>query len=160
MIYFCKYLSCLGEMTLASDGLHLVGVWFDGQAHYGQGVPLPWQEKEVPVLTQTKHWLDLYFSGENPDFLPPMAPRGTAFRQAVWKILLEIPYGQTMTYGQLAQKLGCRSAQAVGGAVGHNPISILIPCHRILGSGNQLTGYAGGLQRKKALLDWEQFAEK
>lgn len=155
MIYISKYQSPLGMLTLASDGQALCGVWFEGQKYFGEGAPEPWEEQDVPVLTQTKRWLDLYFSGREPDFLPPLQPAGSPFRKAVWACLLRIPYGQTCSYGQIARELGCRSAQAVGGAVGHNPISILIPCHRVVGSDGTLTGYAGGTQRKLALLKLE-----
>ena len=113
------------------------------------------EEKETPVLTETARWLDVYFSGKDPDILPPLHPQGSPFRQAVWNILLTIPRGQTMTYGEIARRLGVRSAQAVGGAVGHNPISILIPCHRVVGSDGSLTGYAGGFDRKTRLLQLE-----
>lgn len=155
MTYICKYPSPLGMLTLASDGETLCGVWFEGQKHFGEGVTEPWEEQEVPVLTQTKRWLDLYFAGQKPDFLPPLRPEGSAFAKAVWKILLQVPYGKTLTYGQIARQLDCRCAQAVGGAVGRNPISILIPCHRVVGSNGKLTGYAGGTQRKAALLELE-----
>lgn len=158
MIYTCKYESPLGMLTLASDAENLCGVWFDGQAYFGHSAPKPWQEKEVPVLTQTKCWLDAYFAGKTPPPLPPLRPEGTAFRKAVWEMLLTVPLGQTVTYGQLARQLGVACAQAVGGAVGHNPISILIPCHRVVGSDGSLTGYAGGIARKQALLELENAA--
>lgn len=117
----------------------------------------------APVLVQAAHWLRRYFAGENPGPTPPLAPEGTPFRQAVWAALMEIPYGQTRTYGQLAQALAQRTGgkaapRAVGGAVGHNPISLMIPCHRVVGAGGALTGYAGGLERKKALLALEKTA--
>ena len=155
MIFISKYDSPLGMLTLASDGDALCGVWFDAQKHFAEGVPGPWTEKEVPVLAQTRHWLELYFSGQVPEDLPPLRPVGSEFAKAVWALLLTVPYGQTVTYGQLARQLGCRSAQAVGGAVGRNPISILVPCHRVVGSNGSLTGYAGGLARKQALLALE-----
>lgn len=106
----------------------------------------------------TKRWLDVYFTGREPDFTPPLHPAGSSFRQAVWQLLLEIPYGQTTTYGALAKRLnaGRMSAQAVGGAVGHNPISIIVPCHRVVGTNGSLTGYAGGLDRKIRLLEMEK----
>ena len=155
MTYTTNYVSPLGQLTLASDGEALCGLWFEGQKHFGRGASQPWKMGEVPVFAQTKRWLDLYFAGQAPDFLPPLAPQGTAFQQAVWKLLAEIPYGQTVTYGQIARKLGCPSAQAIGGAVGRNPISILIPCHRVVGGNGALTGYAGGTHRKLALLTLE-----
>ena len=117
--------------------------------------------KETPVLAEAKKWLDLYFSGKEPNFIPPLHPAGSPFRQAVWKLLLEIPYGQTTTYGEIAGRLAAMqntssmSAQAVGGAVGHNEISIIIPCHRVVGTNGSLTGYAGGIDRKIALLKLE-----
>lgn len=155
MIYISQYASALGMLTLAGDGQALCGLWFEDQKYFGEGAPQPWVTEEVPVLQEAKKWLDLYFSGQEPGALPPLRPVGTPFRQAVWELLLRIPYGTTLTYGQIAKQLGCRSAQAVGNAVGHNPISILIPCHRVVGSGNKLTGYAGGLHRKQALLALE-----
>ena len=160
MFYISTYDSPLGKLTLASDGQALCGIWFENQAHFGKGAPGPWQAEEVLVLRETRRWLDMYFSGQDPDFLPPLKPEGTPFQKEVWKILLRIPYGQTITYGQIAQELGCRSAQAVGGAVGRNPISILIPCHRVMGSNGNLSGYAGGPQRKLALLKLEATAHR
>lgn len=153
------YDSPLGSITLASNDMALVGLWFDGQRYFGdtQGVLT-----ESPVFNETRRWLDIYFSGREPGFVPPLSLQGTDFQQHVWKVLLTIPYGQTVTYGELARRLGCRSAQAVGGAVGHNPISIIVPCHRVVGANGSLTGYAGGLDRKRALLQLEQknyFAE-
>lgn len=118
-------------------------------------------QKETATLAEVKRWLDIYFSGREPDFLPPLHPLGTPFRRAVWELLLQIPYGRTVTYGELARRLAAKqglvhmSAQAVGGAVGHNPISILIPCHRVVGSGGNLTGYAGGIDKKVRLLELE-----
>ena len=106
-------------------------------------------------MEQTKVWLSLYFEGKIPDFLPPLNPKGTEFQKQVWEALLQIPYGETNTYGALAKKLGCKSAQAVGGAVGRNPISVLIPCHRVVGAGGKLTGYAGGVEKKEFLLQLE-----
>ena len=155
MFYTCKYVSPLGALTLASDGENLCGVWFDDQTHFGQGAPGPWEENEVPVLAQTRRWLDAYFSGQTPPPSPPLRPEGTAFAKAVWEILLTIPHGQTVTYAKIAQQLGVASAQAVGGAIGRNPIAILIPCHRVVGSNGSLTGYAGGIARKQALLKLE-----
>ena len=117
--------------------------------------------KETPILTDAKKWLDIYFSGEEPKFTPSLHPTGSAFRQAVWQILLQIPYGQTITYGEIARQMSemqntpHMSAQAVGGAVGHNEISIIIPCHRVVGTNGSLTGYAGGIDKKIALLNLE-----
>ena len=130
-------------------------MWFVGQKYFPSFSDGDFFENETPVLTEAKHWLSLYFSGKEPDFLPSLHPQGSSFRQAVWNVLLTIPRGQTMTYGEIARRLNVRSAQAVGGAVGHNPISILIPCHRVVGSDGSLTGYAGGLARKEWLLHLE-----
>lgn len=147
--------SPVGEMKLCSDGRYLTAVVFTGQKHeakhFGMAAP-----GSCPVLEDAKSWLSQYFAGEIPDFLPPMKPAGTPFQLRVWKALLQIPYGKTVTYGELAKKLNCRSAQAVGGAVGRNPISIFIPCHRVIGTNKTLTGYAGGIEKKKALLMTEQ----
>lgn len=158
MVYTTEYQSPLGKMLLAADETALTGLWFDGAKYYAQTLPPEHQVQETPVLTQTKRWLDVYFSGRNPDFMPPLHPVGSAFRQEVWALLRQIPYGQTTTYGALAELLAAKhgrehmSAQAIGGAVGHNPISILIPCHRVVGADGSLTGYAGGLDKKIELL--------
>lgn len=150
-----RYESPLGSILLAADQTGLTGLWFVGQKYFPSFSDGDFFENETPVLTEAKHWLNLYFSGKEPDFLPPLHPQGSSFRQAVWNVLLTIPRGQTMTYGGIARQLNVRSAQAVGGAVGHNPISILIPCHRVVGSDGSLTGYAGGLARKEWLLHLE-----
>ena len=162
MIYTSKYTSPLGGILLAADEVGLRGLWFDGQKYFAHDLPDERTERETPVLSEAKRWLDLYFGGQEPDFLPPLHPVGTPFRQAVWEILLRISYGKTVTYGeiskQLAEKMGLErmSAQAVGGAVGHNEISIIIPCHRVVGSNGSLTGYAGGINRKIKLLELER----
>ena len=145
----------LGPILLAADETGLTGLWFEAQKYFPSFSGVEYQEKETPVLTETARWLDVYFSGKDPGFLPPLHPQGSPFRQTVWDILLTIPRGQTMTYGEIARRLGVHSAQAVGGAVGHNPISILIPCHRVVGSDGSLTGYAGGFDRKTRLLQLE-----
>ncbi len=155
MLFLTHYASPLGPILLAADETGLTGLWFEGQKYFPSFLGVDYQEKETPVLTETARWLDVYFSGKDPDILPPLHPQGSPFRQAVWNILLTIPRGQTMTYGEIARRLGVRSAQAVGGAVGHNPISILIPCHRVVGSDGSLTGYAGGVERKARLLQLE-----
>ena len=147
--------SPVGEMKLCSDGTHLTAVVFTGQKYEGKHMCAA-VRGTCDVWETTKAWLSQYFAGEIPDFLPPMKPAGTPFQLRVWKALLQIPYGKTVTYGELAKKLNFRSAQAVGGAVGRNPISILIPCHRVIGAGGNLTGYAGGVDKKKALLTAEQ----
>lgn len=161
MEYIHHYESPLGGMTAASDGEALTGLWFDGQKYFGNGLDPDHEEKMLPVFEQTCHWLDLYFSGEKPDFTPPLSMKTTPFRRAVWEILLTIPYGHTMTYGEIAAKIAEQkgmpgmSAQAVGGAVGHNAISLIIPCHRVVGANGSLTGYAGGLDKKQKLLALE-----
>lgn len=155
MLFLTHYASPLGPILLAADETGLTGLWFEAQKYFPSFSGVEYQEKETPVLTETVRWLDVYFSGKDPGFLPPLHPQGSPFRQTVWDILLTIPRGQTMTYGEIARRLGVRSAQAVGGAVGHNPISILIPCHRVVGSDGSLTGYAGGLDRKTRLLQLE-----
>lgn len=159
MEYTCHYTSPLGGITLASDGEALTGLWFDGQKYFADTLDADHAEKPLPVFDEAVRWLDLYFAGEVPDFTPKLSPRGSAFRRMVWNVLLDIPYGHTMTYGEIARRLGCRSAQAVGGAVGRNPISLIIPCHRVLGADGSLTGYAGGVDKKRSLLELEQTAK-
>ena len=154
-----EYLSPLGKVTLAGEGDALAGLWVEGQKYFGAGYPdLP--EGEAPVFAPVRRWLDAYFAGKDPGPLPELAPDGTPFQQAVWQELLAIPRGQTTTYGAIAQTLARRwdkpvSAQAVGGAVGRNPISILVPCHRVVGANGSLTGYAGGVDKKLWLLEQE-----
>ena len=161
MEYRTVYPSPLGPLTLASDGTSLTGLWLMGQKYFGGGASL-WEEKDdLPVFAAAFGWLDNYFAGEQP--APeelPLAPAGTDFRQAVWQQLLQIPYGETVTYGDLAQRIGCASARAVGGAVGHNPISIIIPCHRVVGADGSLTGYAGGTEYKRWLLAHEEMSRQ
>lgn len=155
MLFLTHYASPLGPILLAADETGLTGLWFEGQKYFPSFLGVDYQEQETPILTETVRWLDVYFSGKDPGFLPPLHPQGSPFRQTVWDILLTIPRGQTITYGEIARLLGVCCAQAVGGAVGHNPISILIPCHRVVGSDGSLTGYAGGLDRKTRLLQLE-----
>lgn len=161
MIYTSTYQSPLGGILLAADESGLTGLWFEGQKYFANTLPEERISEETPVLAETKKWLALYFSGKEPDFAPPLHPAGSPFRQAVWKLLLEIPYGRTTTYGEIARQLAAlqhtssMSAQAVGGAVGHNEISVIIPCHRVVGTNGSLTGYAGGIERKIALLKLE-----
>lgn len=150
----------LGQVLLRSDGEALTGLWFMGQAHFGQGLSPTAMAGERPVFRETEAWLARYFGGAVPEGRPALAPEGTDFQRAVWDVLLTIPYGRTRTYGEIAAALTHRlgrnvSARAVGGAVGRNPISLIIPCHRVLGAGGKLTGYAGGLARKTALLQLE-----
>lgn len=142
------YHSPLGDIVLTSDGTALTGLRF-AEATNGE------QAQDIPPLADACRWLDLYFSGAKPDFTPRLAPRGTPFQQSVWRELLTIPYGQTVSYGHIAKLLQCHSAQAVGGAVGRNPIALIIPCHRVIGSDGHLTGYAYGLDRKQWLLSHE-----
>lgn len=170
MYSICHYNSPLGGITLACDEERLTGLWFDGQKYFGSGIlkddsmPEKAETKKPPVLEQTVKWLDIYFSGQEPDFTPPLHLIGSEFRLSVWKMLPEIPYGQTTTYkelaGRIAEQRGIKSmsAQAVGGAVGHNPISIIVPCHRVLGTDGSLTGYAGGIDKKISLLTLEKAA--
>lgn len=164
MIHTLSYASPLGPLWLAEQDGALRGLWFRGQKYEGGSLfsQPPAVNSPPPLLTETARWLDEYFAGKNPDVSAlPLAPAGSDFRQAVWQLLREIPYGQTTTYGALAAELARRtgrakfSAQAVGGAVGHNPLSLLIPCHRVLGQGGLLTGYAGGLNKKAWLLTHE-----
>lgn len=150
--------SPLGNILLSADEVGLTGLWFDGGRYYADTLPEEHVERETPILMDTKRWLDVYFTGREPDFTPPLHPAGSPFRQTVWQLLLEIPYGQTTTYGAL---LGDgASARAVGGAVGRNPISIIVPCHRVIGADGSLTGYAGGVDRKIRLLALERQGTK
>ena len=161
MVYTCTYKAKLGEILLASDEIGLTGLWFTGQKYFANTLPNEHISQETTILAEAKKWLDVYFSGKEPTFIPPLHPAGSDFRQAVWKILLQIPYGQTITYGEIARQLAATqgtfhmSAQAVGGAVGHNEVSIIIPCHRVVGTNGSLTGYAGGIGKKVALLKLE-----
>ena len=160
MDYICHLPSPLGELLLSSDGEALTGLWFVGQAYYAAGLDPSCEEKVLPVFDEATAWLAAYFAGRLPGPLPPLRPQGTAFQQAVWARLAAIPRGETRSYGDLARLLSEESgrtvsARAVGGAVGRNPISILLPCHRVVGSDGSLTGYAGGLARKRALLALE-----
>ena len=161
MDYINHYDSPIGGITLASDGTALTGLWFDDQKYFGDTLTEEYEETNLPVFAKATEWLDIYFSGRNPGFIPPLSMRTTAFRRRVWEIMLEIPFGQTMTYGQIAAQIAKEkglphmSAQAVGGAVGHNSISLIIPCHRVVGTDGSLTGYAGGIDKKIALLELE-----
>ena len=162
MDYTFHYDSPLGGITMAGDGEALVGLWFDGQKHFAEVLHRQNTTADLPVFRETCRWLDIYFSGNDPGFIPKLCVRATPFRKEVCKILLAIPYGKTMTYSEIATQIaatrgtGKMSAQAVGGAVGHNPISIIIPCHRVVGAGGSLTGYAGGIAKKYQLLLMEK----
>lgn len=160
MTYLTKLSSPLGPLHLASDGEAIVGLWLEGQKYFAAGLdPDAAERADLPAFRQAAQWLDAYFAKRKLPPPPPLAPKGSGFRQAVWKRLLEIPFGETTTYGALARQLkasGIPAApQAVGGAVGRNPISILIPCHRVVGSDGSLTGYAGGVEKKRFLLALE-----
>ena len=162
MIYTYEYASPLGTVTLACDEEAIIGLWFNGQKHFGNILPKQTEQREHPLFQEASRWLDVYFSGKEPDFLPPLRYDSTPFRKAVCDIMLTIPYGKTMTYGEIAAKLAKQkgiarmSAQAVGGAVGHNPVSLMIPCHRVVGTNGSLTGYGGGIERKVKLLELEK----
>ena len=163
MAYTTRYQSMVGPITLASDGDSLIGLWIEGQKYFGGTMAEGFVEKDdLPIFSAARKWLDGYFKGKRPPLSDlALAPRGGEFRGAVWKILCEIPYGTCVTYGEIAKKMAVRmkrdsmSSQAVGGAVGHNPISIIIPCHRVVGANGSLTGYAGGIDKKTKLLELE-----
>lgn len=156
------YSSPLGGITVSSNGDEITGLWFDGQKYFGASLPKKCEEKALHVFEEAKRWLDLYFSGKAPDFTPPLSMETTDFRKTVWEILLTIPFGQTMTYGEIAKDIARRkgienmSAQAVGGAVARNAISLIIPCHRVVGRSGSLTGYAGGIEKKIWLIEMEK----
>ncbi|MGP1577487.1 MAG: methylated-DNA--[protein]-cysteine S-methyltransferase [Treponema sp.] len=158
MTYTQWYSSPLGKMLLAADNVGLSGVWFDGEKYFAYHLEKQYEEKENPFLQQTKRWLDMYFSGKEPDFTVPLHFIGTDFQNEVWQILCTIPYSQTVTYGEIAKQIAAKrgiarmAAQAVGGAIGRNNISIIVPCHRVIGAKGDLTGYAAGLDKKIKLL--------
>jgi len=161
--YSTTYQSPIGIITLACDGDNLAGLWTEGQKYHGATIPQKMVENsDIPIFNATKNWLNRYFAGEKPRISElPLAPIGSEFRQNVWDILCKIPYGEVITYGDIAKKMAVQmnrksmSSQAVGGAVGHNPISIIIPCHRVVGANGSLTGYAGGISKKIKLLELE-----
>ncbi len=163
MYYSTVYDSPIGSITLAGDGKNIVGLWMEDQKYFGGTISTEMVQKDdLEIFDKTKKWLDRYFTGEKPHIKElPLAPIGGEFRQEVWKILTEIPYGEVITYGDIAEKIARKrnkktmSAQAVGGAVGHNPISIIIPCHRVVGTNKSLTGFAGGIAKKIKLLEHE-----
>ena len=162
MMYTLHYDSPLGGILLAADEIGLTGLWFDGEKYFADGLDPEHTAQETLIIREAKRWLDVYFSRQEPNFTPPLHPIGSPFRQEVWELLLQIPYGQTTTYGALAKQLAEKhglprmSAQAVGGAVGHNEISIIIPCHRVVGTNGSLIGYAGGIDKKVKLLTLEK----
>ena len=144
----------IGDIVMASDGIALVGLWFVGQKYFGSTIAGKSERRNLPVFDDTMLWLDIYFSGNNPDFTPKIRTTGTVFQENVWNIIKNIPYSSTMTYGDISKSLGfvsSLSARAVGNAVGRNPISLIIPCHRVLGTNNKITGYAGGEDKKRSL---------
>ena len=162
MQYISHYSSPLGDILLAADSVGLTGLWFEGQKYFALNLDKEHEEKEIPLFAEAKRWLDIYFSGKEPDFSVPLHFTGTEFQNEVWELLLAIPYGQTTTYGELARRIAGKrgvkhmSAQAVGGAVGHNNISVIVPCHRVVGTNGSLTGYAGGIDKKIKLLELEK----
>ena len=160
MNYLKKYSSPIGVLTIVSDGNNIIGLYIEGQKYYMNSIKGDLVEKSNVVIDKTISYLDRYFNGEKISFDIPLKPNGTEFRKLVWNILLDIPYGEVITYGEITRKIEKKlgkkmSSQAVGGAVGHNPISIIIPCHRVIGSNNSLVGYAGGIDKKKKLLSIE-----
>lgn len=163
MLYKTTYHSPIGNLLLVSNENSLLGIWIENQKYYLANIKEPLQKEDnLDIFIQTKNWLDRYFQGEKPNISAlSLVPRGSKFRQTVWQCLLEIPYGKVITYGELAKTVAKKlnkktmSAQAIGGAVGHNPISIIIPCHRVVGSNKSLTGYAGGIEKKTKLLELE-----
>ena len=159
--YITDYESKIGKIQIAATEEAVTGLWLYGHKYFASTLEQEYEKKNILIFDEIKEWLDRYFSGENLQVTFPVALKGSDFRQSVWRILREIPYGETMTYGEIAKKIAGErgqsgmSAQAVGGAVGHNPISIIIPCHRVVGAGGSLTGYAGGIEKKKWLLALE-----
>ena len=164
MLYYSNYFSPIGKLTIASDGGNLIGLWIEGQKYFKGTIKTEMIKKDdLLVLKETKKWLDRYFNGEKPSNIEiPLRPFGGEFRQIVWKELLKVPYGKIVTYGEIAANVAKiknkekMSAQAIGGAVGYNPISIIIPCHRVIGKNGSLTGYAGGIEIKERLLKLER----
>ena len=162
MQYTSHYRLPIGNILLAADEVGLTGLWFEGQKYFALYLDKEHEEKEIPIFEKVKEWLDIYFAGKEPDFTVPLHFTGTDFQNEVWEILCAIPYGRTMTYGEIAKQVAAKkglprmSAQAVGGAVGRNGISILVPCHRVVGANGSLTGYAGGIDKKIKLLQLEK----
>ena len=164
IIYITYYDSILGKLTIAGDGENIIGLWIEGQKYFADTIKNEniIKKDDISIFIKTKEWLDRDFRGERPDIKElKLSPKGSEFRQNVWKILCRIPYGQTITYGKIAKEIAklmnknSMSAQAIGNAVGHNPISIIIPCHRVVGTNGDLTGYAGGIDKKRELLELE-----
>lgn len=164
-LYICRYASPLGNITLAGAGRVLTGLWFEGQAHYGATLTGCEREGEQECFNEARAWLDTYFTSGVPANLPELRPQGSAYCRQVWELLCEVERGDTVTYGELARRYAartgrCTGARAIGMAVGRNPISIMIPCHRVVGADGSLTGYAGGLERKRALLMLERGTDR
>ena len=161
MEYTQKIKSPVGLLTVSSDGKNICGLWIEGQKYFSKTLEKNALEENLPVFDDVRKWLDVYFSAKEPDFMPPLSPKGSPFQKSVWNDLCRIPYGQTATYGDIAKQFELQnndkgmSARAVGGAVGRNPVSILIPCHRVIGKNKSLTGYAGGIAVKTKLLQLE-----
>lgn len=159
--YIDTFPSPVGDLTISSDGESLTGLWLADQKYFMAEVDKVEQASDLPIFQKTRAWLDRYFKGKDPGAIPAVNPQGTEFRRRVWELLIEIPYGHLTTYGELAQRMAAEkgipkmSSRAVGGAVGHNPVSIIIPCHRVVGSNGSLTGYGGGIARKIQLLKLE-----
>ncbi len=166
MIYISEYESPLGKMTLAEENGFLIGLWFNGQKYFGMPLSKDVTRKDSETILETKRWLDIYFKGEIPDFIPKLSYGSSLFQKTVLDILLTVPYGESLSYGEIGKR-ACQilkkekmSSQAVGNAVSHNPIGIIIPCHRVLGKGGSLSGYAGGIERKEKLLELENIPFK
>jgi methylated-DNA-[protein]-cysteine S-methyltransferase len=161
MEYIHKIKSPIGILTVSSDGRNISGLWIEGQKYFANTLGKDVLEQNMPIFENIQNWLGIYFSGKEPDFMPPLKPRGTPYQTLIWDALCKIPYGHTTSYGRLAKQFELQyegrhtSARAIGSAVGHNPISILIPCHRVIGKNNNLTGYAGGIDKKIKLLKLE-----
>jgi methylated-DNA-[protein]-cysteine S-methyltransferase len=161
MEYINKIKSPIGILTVSSDGQNISGLWIEGQKYFAKTLEKDVLEQDLPIFENIRKWLNIYFSGKEPGFMPPLMPKGSLFQKLIWNYLCKIPYGQTIAYGELAEQFALEnkgkhtSARAVGGAVGNNPISILIPCHRVIGKNGNLTGYAGGIVTKIKLLKLE-----
>jgi methylated-DNA-[protein]-cysteine S-methyltransferase len=161
MEYVYRIKSPVGILTVSSDGKSVSGLWIEGQKYFAGTLGKDVLEQNLPIFENVQKWLGIYFSGKEPDFMPPLMPKGSPFQKSIWNILCKIPYGQTTSYGEIAKQFELEnkgkstSARAVGSAVGHNPVSILIPCHRVIGKNGDLTGYAGGINIKLKLLQME-----
>jgi methylated-DNA-[protein]-cysteine S-methyltransferase len=161
MEYIYNIQSPVGMLTVSSDGDNILGLWIEGQKYFARGLGKDVLEQNLPIFENVRKWLDIYFSGNEPNFMLPLMPEGSLFQKAIWNILCGIPYSQTTTYGEIAKRFESKgkrtSARAVGNAISRNPISILIPCHRVVGKNGDLTGYAGGISKKLQLLQIEKY---